>query len=356
MKCYVQYTFDLNYLEKMVSEKKEPVGLIVYDLYILEKEQINKIEENEYLFLYNSIEATQYNFDEYIFTQNANLNQKLLVEIIQNVLVNKKKVSCYKEIKDNEKIKYFLDNYKELFEYNYINNVISESFSKIKTPVIYICSEYDINAKSEVQLDLNKMFIKMGAKVANLAYNEWTDYCGYFHIPQELLNVKINNYERIINLKKLIEHIEQEMNPDVFIVNLPGGIMGFENQHLDYTFINNLIRIAPPDYIIMTLMCLDDYNIKDLITYVDKVLMKNIDVVIFSDESINLFKYDEEKIIDMIRLNKSITSPSYEKKSNILREDVQCYQINQGNWVENIFDDFCEKFSKKKSTNFEIIS
>ena len=80
-------------------------------------------------------------------------------------------------------------------------------------------------------------------------------------------------------------------HPDVILINVPGNLLSFDNNVPNTSNIASfLVKILRPDYLIFSMMSLDYNEISRQINYVSHLMMKEIDAVILTDHSVNVYK------------------------------------------------------------------
>ena len=203
---------------------------------------------------------------------------------------------------------------------------------------------------------MNIEFRKNGAAVSNISCDEWTELLGYHKIPEEVLDSEIGVEKKNSIFRQFIEQIISVDAPDVIILNIPGNMIPFDKDVPNTSSLANYFASSlKPDYVIFCMMSLDYRQMNHQINYVNCLMKKEVDDVILTDHSINIYRYDEEHIVDVIRLNKNYINKNY--KEIIDKKILNCktYLYHTDDWQEQIFNEFFDKFAVNKEEGFLII-
>ncbi len=353
--CYIQYRFDIPFFENCVRVMDKTVGLVVYDYSSLSPEEKDIIEKDTNIKLYKDVAETAYRYSKYIIPQQSIIKQKLLVDIICDLLEHGRNVQCFKRITDEGQLQRMLDEYGERF--SYVPKIYKSNYEiSTSCPVIYICSDHTESRKTDVQMRLNIEFRKNGAAVSNISCDEWTELLGYHKIPEEVLDSEIGVEKKNSIFRQFIEQIISVDAPDVIILNIPGNMIPFDKDVPNTSSLANYFASSlKPDYVIFCMMSLDYRQMNHQINYVNCLMKKEVDDVILTDHSINIYRYDEEHIVDVIRLNKNYINKNY--KEIIDKKILNCktYLYHTDDWQEQIFNEFFDKFAVNKEEGFLII-
>lgn len=353
--CYIQYRFDIPFFENCVRMMDNTVGLVIYDYSSLSQNEKDTLEKETNIVLYKNIAETAYRYSQYIIPQQSIIKQTLLVEIIYDLLEHGKTIQCFKRITNEDELGRILSKYGERFLY--FPQIYKSNYEiSIDCPVIYICSDHTESRKTDIQIRLNTEFKKNGAVVSNISYDEWTELLEYHKIPWEVLNPEIRIEEKNSILKRFIEHIVSADVPDVIIFNMPGNMIPFDKDVANTSSLANYFSsIIKPDYVIFSLMSLDYKQINHQINYVNCLMKKEIDEVILTDDSINLYKYNEEQLINVIKFNKIYVNKNYKEILDKKISDYNIYLYHADGWEERTFNNFFAKFAVNKNEGFSII-
>ena len=353
--CYVQYYFDLSFFENCVQMMNKSVGLVIYDYTSLSEDEKNILERETNIRLYKDIGETAYKYTQYVVPQQSNLRQKFLIEIIRDLLEHGKRVQCYKRIFNEEELTRIMDMYGEKFLY--VPQIYKSNFEiSISCPVIYICSDHIESRKTDIQVKLSQEFKENGAKVSNISYDEWTDLLEYHRIPSDIFNLKDDMDKKNHLFKHFVENIMSTDNPDVMIVNIPGNMIPFDKELPNTSWVANYFSsVLKPDFIILGLMSLNYKEISKQVECVKCLLKKEVDNVILTDHSVNIYRYDEEKVVDSIKLNLNYVNSKFEEIVANRMIDSDIYSYHSNSWQKKIFEKFFAKFAVTRSKDFSVI-
>lgn len=353
--CYVQYYFDLSFFEYCVQMMNKPVGLVIYDYLSLSEDEKNILERETNIRLYRNINETEYKYTQYVVPQQSNLHQEILIEIICDLLEHGKSVQCYKRIFNDEELTKIMYMYGEKFLY--VPQIYKSNFEiSINCPVIYICSDHTDSRKTDIQMKLSQEFQKNGAIVSNISYDEWTDLLQYHRIPQDIFNFEDDIDKKNHLFKQFVENVISTDNPDVVIVNIPGNMIPFDKELPNTSWVANYFSsVLKPDFIILGLMSLEYKEISSQVEYVKYLMKKRVDNVILTDHSVNIYRYDDEKVVDSIKLNINYVNSKFEEIVDNIMIDCDVYSYHSNSWQEKIFEKFFAKFAVTRSKDFSVI-
>ncbi len=111
------------------------------------------------------------------------------------------------------------------------SNLGNSCFS-INTPVIFVLGLTENTDKYEVQVALREQFIRKGYRISSVSSRRDSDILGMHPLPAFLFDDCTSETEKILMYNHLIKQIEQNENPDVIIIGIPGGAFPFsKNRH-----------------------------------------------------------------------------------------------------------------------------
>lgn len=143
-------------------------------------------------------------------------------------------------------------------------DAISEE-QKLEVPVIFAAGVTPYTEKFHVQLGLRKRLMDNGYKVSLIGSKEYSGLFGFHSFPL-FMSEPMDNTERILLFRKYVKYIEQQEQPDIIVVGIPGGIMGVNRKHhFDFGMTAYMVSQAvEPDYVIMNMLYSQNYTKEQL--------------------------------------------------------------------------------------------
>ncbi len=106
----------------------------------------------------------------------------------------------------------------------------NEFLHNINTPVVFVLGIGERTSKFEIQLSLREKFISEGYKVSQIGTRGYCELLEFHSFPEFMFNGTLPETNKIVFFNHLIKQIEDEEQPDVIIIGIPGGIMPFNNR------------------------------------------------------------------------------------------------------------------------------
>ena len=113
--------------------------------------------------------------------------------------------------------------------------------------------------------------------------------------------------------------------------------------------------LLKPDYAIYSIMSLNNNKLKQQIDYVGKLINKDIDETIMTNHAINTYKYNDESVISVIKMNEDYVVKNYEAMISINELKCPTYLYHSDDWQRQIFNNFFKKFASNRNEKFLII-
>ncbi|EPR11661.1 TIGR04066 family peptide maturation system protein [Ruminiclostridium papyrosolvens] len=107
--------------------------------------------------------------------------------------------------------------------------VENEFLYNINTPVVFVLGIGERTSKFEIQLSLREKFLSEGYKVSQIGTRGYCELLGFHSFPEFMFNGTLPETNKIVFFNHLIKKIENDEQPDVIIIGIPGGIMPFNN-------------------------------------------------------------------------------------------------------------------------------
>lgn len=135
----------------------------------------------------------------------------------------------------------------------------------VSVPIIFVMGITPYTEKFHVQIALRKAFANNGYKVSQIGSKSYSGLFG-FHSYPSFMNEPMDNTERIMLFRKYVKYIEQQEQPDLIVIGVPGGIMAVNKKHyFDFGMTAYMVSQAiEPDYVIMSMLYSKSYTIEQL--------------------------------------------------------------------------------------------
>ncbi len=217
----------LNWKDAGVIYNKPEVGLIVSDdlhramgncdvLMIAE----NKLNENFHQIIINNIIAT-------IESQK---------DIICTMKLPKNELEQLKQISTNFGVRFTYSPEETHWEYLrdtlYFQTLCALS-RKLYTPradVIFVGELIDGIDGFDVLLSVTDYLKSIGYKILTIGARDYCELIGLFSLPSFITQVNISDSEKIHTFNSYIKYLDEKEKPDIFVIQLPGGMMKYNDQ------------------------------------------------------------------------------------------------------------------------------
>ena len=149
---------------------------------------------------------------------------------------------------DNSYVTY---NFDKLFSYNSMDN----KFYTPKIPIILVSGLLENIDNSSVAFSILKGINEENNKTVLISNDKISQQIGALPFPKDFLNNYLPVEQRIMVFNNFIKYLATNKNPDAIIVQVPGGLIRFDdNFHNNFGLYNYMLREAVRcDYFILTL-------------------------------------------------------------------------------------------------------
>ncbi len=184
----------------------------------------------------NNFENMINNCDALILSNSAlklNFKESIYPKIVQAAKKNKKIISTTKF--DKKKLKMIEDACKDtgsiFIQYPFNKNYEMCSYAdnieiqQIKTPVIFVLGVGENSHKFEIQLSIRENLINMGYKVSQVGSRSYCEMLEFHSFPEFMYSKLYSETQKIKLFNNFIKNIEEQENPDVIIIGIPGTII-----------------------------------------------------------------------------------------------------------------------------------
>lgn len=299
---------------------------------------------------------------EVLMIAENKFNESFRQTIINNINIaieNKKDIICTMKLFNEE-----LELFKKLsaqFEisftycpeetvWNSVKDTICVQSRKLYTPqavVVFVGELLDGIDGFDVLLSVTDYFKSSGFKTLAIGDRSYCELLGLLSLPSILTQTDVNDDEKINYLNHYIEYLDKHEKPDVFVIQLPGAMMKY-NDHFTNGFGITPYLISQAvqgDYFILC----THYNIIDIEFY--KMLSNNfthrfgfeIDCIHMSNAYIDFSNSKEQSKLSYLYIEQELlnnTINQYYKKS-----EIPIYNIENISDRNKMFRQLYEVFS-----------
>lgn len=126
---------------------------------------------------------------------------------------------------------------------------------KINTPVVMVCGISPMTQKFELQIYLRKYFKKHKYSVSQIGSKITSGLFGFCSIAPYIFSCDTTEVRKIHTVNNMIKKIEEDENPDVIIIGVPGGILPLTaKHHFGYgVYAYEIFNAICPDFTILSL-------------------------------------------------------------------------------------------------------
>ena len=114
-----------------------------------------------------------------------------------------------------------------------IRNRMSDAISEINTPVVFIGEFLEISDGTDLLMFLTKRFQKDGYTISAIGTRKDAQLVRFHTYPGFFYETSVSNQAKVSGFSAFLADIEAEEQPDVFLIQLPGGLMKYNNRHLN---------------------------------------------------------------------------------------------------------------------------
>ena len=132
---------------------------------------------------------------------------------------------------------------------------IQSGKKKISTPVVMVCGISPMTQKFELQLYLRKYFMQNKYSVSQIGSKVTSGLFGFCSISPYIFSCNTTEVQKIHTVNNMIKKIEEDEQPDVIIIGVPGGILPLtEKHHFGYgIYAYEILNAVCPDFTILSL-------------------------------------------------------------------------------------------------------
>ena len=174
-----------------------------------------------------------------------NLNENLHQIIINNsieAIKRKKDIICITELprKEVAMLKKVSSEYEVTFKYspeyvhwNLVQDMISIQSCKIytpKAPIIFIGDLIEGDDGFNVLLYVTDYLKSNGYKTIAIGNRRYCEIIDLLSLPSFLTQTDITDNEKIYNLNNYIKYLDETEKPDIFVIQIPGGMMKYNDE------------------------------------------------------------------------------------------------------------------------------
>lgn len=106
--------------------------------------------------------------------------------------------------------------------------------------------------KFEIQLSIRENLQSKGYKISQIGSRNYCEFLGFHSFPGFMYNRNLSESEKIILFNNYIKRLENDENPDLIVIGIPGGIMKRNDTFTSYfgIFAYEISQAVTPDYVI----------------------------------------------------------------------------------------------------------
>lgn len=162
--------------------------------------------------------------------------EKYIVPQIKYCIENNKKV-IYSRNDIDSLLNYLTESDVNKLKYNCIedNDVIEDFYStyKITTPVVFICDAFGGLETFNLQVEIISNIKNRGYSVLGLSNKNYSHLFDIKKMPSYINSEKISMKRKIINFNHYLKDIEEELKPDLMVIEVPGELFSYSPKMLN---------------------------------------------------------------------------------------------------------------------------
>lgn len=209
-------------------------------------------------------------------TENVPKFYYRIMDRIKQALENRKEVFCTLKLKQESVT--WLKRYADLCQAKFVyaldavkddlpENLDMHFVKQPETPVVCILGLSENCSKFELQMQLHRGLENMGYRVSHVGSKHYCELMGFHSFP-EFMYQPYRETDKIKALNRYLLSIEEQENPDIFLVGVPGGMMPVNDK------IENYFGILPVE---TSYAVRGDFNIVS--TYYETSVKSSFDVL-----------------------------------------------------------------------------
>lgn len=162
-----------------------------------------------------------------------------ILSVISKAILQGKDILCAMPLTSEELEKYKNLGYEKQFLYYAepecfsIRNRTTDMITDINTPVVFIGEFLENSDAVDVLMSLATQFRKNGYTVSSIGFRKDSRMVGIHTYPDFFYETSVSNQAKVSGFNAFLADMEAEEQPDVFLIQLPGGLMKYNNRHLN---------------------------------------------------------------------------------------------------------------------------
>ncbi|MBA4687642.1 MAG: TIGR04066 family peptide maturation system protein [Candidatus Galacturonibacter soehngenii] len=180
-------------------------------------------------------------------------------------------------------------------QYDFVN---SEKLQTIDTPIVTIVGMGQRCNKFETQVSIKVYLEKLGYRVCVVSSRRNTEFAGIHGFPDFMYGNQLDETTKIIHFNHYIKKLEQEEQPEIILVGVPGSIMPVSKTHPEHfgVFAFEVLQAIQSDMLIFCMhhnIYKDQYfeELKNLTKY---RLQTELDAFVIGNDSYDSFSIEAE--------------------------------------------------------------
>lgn len=170
-----------------------------------------------------------------------------ILDKFELAIKNKKNIICTLDLTQEQYQNFISLAHKENCQFIYYNTNLPERqlpddifkkrdimLQKINTPIITVFGLIECLNKFDIQVNLNKFFKYQNYNSVLVSSRSYGSLFGEYSIPCFMFDKKFHLDEKVILFNNFIKTIEQDKQPDVIIIGIPGGLIPLNEKITNY--------------------------------------------------------------------------------------------------------------------------
>ncbi len=114
-----------------------------------------------------------------------------------------------------------------------LQNRTTDTITEINTPVVFVGEFLENTDGTDVMMVLAERFKKDGYIVSAIGARKDSQLVGFHTYPDFFYGTSVSNQAKVSGFNAFLANIEADEQPDVIIIQLLGGLMRYDNHHLN---------------------------------------------------------------------------------------------------------------------------
>lgn len=200
---------------------------------------------------------------------------------------------------------------------------------KIDTPIVVVSGTHEFTHKFTIQLELKRYLESNGYKVALVGSKNFSKIFDCYQFP-EFMFQNITEREKVLAFQGYIRNIEKNVEPDIIIIGVPGGMMPFSEKfpgNFGITLYEVMLAIQPDVFVLSCLYEEYDNEYFEEIKNVAKYRFgAEVDCFNISTFQVDINESDQNDSLHYFRLSYEIVDAMIKK----LEPQIPIFNVSNG--------------------------